>query len=44
MSADIVLEVRGLSKSFSGVCVMDDVSLQVHKGEVMFLVVPVRVP
>ena len=40
MSADIVLEVRGLSKSFSGVCVMDDVSLQVHKGEVMFLVGP----
>ena len=40
MSAEAILEVRGLSKSFAGLRVMNDVSLQVRKGEVVFLVGP----
>lgn len=40
MSVEPILEVRGLCKSFAGVSVMNDVSLQVRKGEVIFLVGP----
>ncbi len=40
MSVEPILEVRGLCKSFAGVTVMNDVSLQVRKGEVVFLVGP----
>lgn len=40
MSVEPILEVRGLCKSFAGVTVMNDVSLQVRKGEVIFLVGP----
>lgn len=40
MSVEPILEVRGLCKAFAGVTVMNDVSLQVRKGEVVFLVGP----
>ena len=40
MSVEPILEVRGLRKAFAGVTVMNDVSLQVRKGEVVFLVGP----
>lgn len=40
MSVEPILEVRGLCKAFAGVPVMSDVSLQVRKGEVVFLVGP----
>lgn len=40
MSADTILEVKGLCKSFAGLQVVDDVSLQIRRGEVVFLVGP----
>lgn len=40
MSVEPILEVRGLCKAFAGVTVMNEVSLQVRKGEVVFLVGP----
>jgi branched-chain amino acid transport system ATP-binding protein len=35
-----VLEVRGLSKSFGGIKAVDDVSFEVHEGEILGLIGP----
>lgn len=40
MSAPVLLDARGLGKRYGGVQAVDDVSLQVHEGEVLGLVGP----
>jgi ABC-type branched-subunit amino acid transport system ATPase component len=40
MSDEIILEVRGLSKSFGGVKAVDDVSFKLHKGETLGIIGP----
>jgi spermidine/putrescine transport system ATP-binding protein len=37
---DYVLELRGVSKTFGNVCAVDDLSLQVHRGEFLSLLGP----
>jgi spermidine/putrescine transport system ATP-binding protein len=37
---DYVLELRGVSKAFGGVCAVDDLSLQVRRGEFLSLLGP----
>jgi branched-chain amino acid transport system permease protein len=39
-SAEPVLEVRGLSKSFGGLRAIDDVSLEVRRGEILGIIGP----
>lgn len=39
-SGEVLLQTRGLSKAFKGVQALSDVSLQVHKGEILGLLGP----
>lgn len=39
-TGEVLLETRGLSKAFKGVQALSDVSLQVHKGEILGLLGP----
>ena len=36
----VVLETKGLTKSFGGLVAVDDVSFQLHKGELLALIGP----
>jgi ABC-type sugar transport system, ATPase component len=38
MEKDIILDIKGISKSFPGVNALDDVSFQIHKGQVHAIV------
>ena len=40
MSADVILEVRNLSKTFGGVRAVDNVSLSLARGEIVGLIGP----
>lgn len=40
VSGEVLLETRGLSKAFKGVQALNDVTLQVHKGEILGLLGP----
>src|SRR5690606_16374588 len=38
MSDDVILEMRGITKTFPGVVALDDVSMKVRRGEIHALV------
>jgi branched-chain amino acid transport system permease protein len=38
--AEVVLQVKGVSRSFGGLCAVDDVSFEVRKGEVLGIIGP----
>ena len=40
---DVLIEVRGLSKSFGNLEVLRDIDLDVHRGEVVVIIGPSRI-